>query len=1071
MKKIKNHRSLFVMSSLIFGTYSSAIAKVVSRTSAPQPHAQENQKKKTVGELLRQADRGAGLNMGTKSDVAIPEMADLFKKEQNPINLNQVKPPKSSSFFDDPNDDKAKLEKITDQQINELFKLTQKFKNSPQRGELWLRLAELYVEKAGVIDFRKQGEFDQQLKEYQAGRRKTKPILDLSDAKEYNRKAIQLYEWFARDFPKDDKMDQALFFLGYNNFELNNLEKGKDYYDRLTKEHPNSPYVIETHFALGEFHFENEKWAQAKEHYEKVARFKRHRLFTFSLYKMAWCEFRSGNTLKALKTMETLIRYSKELANMERVQGRKNINKGKLESEGLRDIVVFYGDIADPDKAPPYFKALAGKDANNYLEKLAFLYSDKGNLQGARYLFKYLIQENPNSPKAFDYQFQIVKLFSTAKKSKEFRDELFSWVRDYGTSSSWYQANQTNKDLIDNSNKLREQTLRTYILQQHQTAQNSRAAFSQALAMEGYRVYLAEIKEGPNVADMHFYYAELLYDLKKFEDAGTQYLWVTQNAKDSKYYSRAFENVLIALEKDLPKDEEIAAQVGKTVELQPVDPRAVKFINAGTEYVQKIPNAEKAPEIKFRIGRLYYQHNQFDQAIPFFKDIVAKHPKTKYAEFSANLMLDAYNLKKDYAGLEKAGGELLTLPGIADSKAGSDIRQVLEKSSFKRAQDLEVNKDYAGSASQFEAFAKSNPTSNLAPIAIFNAAINYERAGMNQKAIANHQAVLNSHAKESDSFKPKSRRILATLYRDAGMLEEAARAFKEAATELGKDPAASNMYFNAAILYEAVGKNADAIKFYDTYYNMDKKRDRYEALYSIATLYRNQGSITRASDYYIAYVESGVGAPEKNVESSYWIYVLSKRLNRITMSKEWRAKTLGLQRKYGSAKGGVGASYAAKLKLEDVEASFAELRAVRIPQNPAKQQQAVQQKIGMVTRLNNDLAEVIKLDSPDEIIASLSILGQANMHMGDSLVNAPIPGGLNEEETKQYKAGIAKLAEPFYNKAKESLKTAVERASELDAFNDYYKKARELYLKLDSKALYRGGETPLETKIVSWGNE
>ena len=50
-------------------------------------------------------------------------------------------------------------------------------------------------------------------------------------------------------------MDQALFFLGYNNFEINNLEKGKDYYDRLTKEHPNSPYVIETHFALGEFHF------------------------------------------------------------------------------------------------------------------------------------------------------------------------------------------------------------------------------------------------------------------------------------------------------------------------------------------------------------------------------------------------------------------------------------------------------------------------------------------------------------------------------------------------------------------------------------------------------------------------------------------------------------------------------------------------------------------------------------------------------------------------------------------------------------------------------------------------
>lgn len=1046
-------------------------AKAQGKKAVAPPPKAAPAKKKTVGELLKQADRGAGLAMQKKSDVALPEAGDLFDQKKTQVNLNQVKPPKTSLFFEDSNDDKARLEKITDQQITELFKLTQKFKNSPQRGELWLRLAELYVEKSAVIDFRKQGEFDLALKEYQAGKRKVKPTLDLADAKEYNKKAIQLYEWFIRDFPQDDKMDQALFFLGYNNYELGKLDVGTNYYTRLTKEYPTSPYVIETNFALAEFHFENEKWKVAEGHYAQVLKYKRHRLYNFSLYKTAWCEFRSGNTNRALQTMETLIRQSKDQAAQEKVQGRRNISKGRLENEGLRDIVVFYADIGEAEKAPPYFRSLAGKDANNYVEKLAYLFADKGNLPGARYLFNYLIQQDPTSAKAFDYKYQVVRLFSNAKKSREFREEMFAWVKDFGTNGAWYQANQGNAEFVANSYKLREQTLRTYILQQHQTAQNSRATFSQALALEGYKLYLNEFKDAPLVADMHFYYAELLYDMKKYNEAGEQYNWVAQNGKNSKFYSRASENVVLALEKDLPKDDEIAQKVGKSVEPQALDPRAEKFVEAAKDYIERLPDTEKAVEMKFRIGRLYYQHNQFDQAIPYFRDIVAKHSKTKYAEYSANLLLDAYNLKKDYAGLEKAGGELLAMPGIANSKAGSDIKEVMEKASFKRGQDLEISKDYAGSAQQFESFAKQNPTSPLAITALFNSAINYERAGMNHKSISAHAAVLSSKDKAAEPLKPKSRRIIGKLYQDAGMLEEAAHAYKAAAVEAGKDPLAANLFFNAAILYEAIGKNSEAIRNYETYFEMYKKRDRVEALFQIATLQRKQGSLSKASENYQNYVNSGAGSQERNVESAYWVFDISRRLNRISMMDDWKKKTLRLQKSYAPNRKGPGATYAAKIKLEDATLVFNEMKNIRIPANPAQQQAAAQRKISLVTRLNGDLAEVVKYDSAGEIVGALSVLGQANLHMGEALVNAPLPHGLNAEETKQYKAGIEKLAEPFFGKAKESLKAAVDRGSELDAFNTHYHKARQLAMKLDPKAYYEGGEIGSEVRMGSWGME
>ena len=148
--------------------------------------------------------------------------------------------------------------------------------------------------------------------------------------------------------------------------------------------------------------------------------------------------------------------------------------------------------------------------------------------------------------------------------------------------------------------------------------------------------------------------------------------------------------------------------------------------------------------------------------------------------------------------------------------------------------------------------------------------------------------------------------------------------------------------------------------------------------------------------------------------------------------------------------------------------NYEEFKAIKIPANPQKQQAAVQNKIAAITKLNNQLTEIVKFDSPEEIVAALSIAGQANLLMGESLLNAPLPAGLTAEETKQYKAGIEKIAEPFMSKGKDSLRAAVSRGQELDAYTSYYHKARELILRTDAKAFYNGGEISSDSKQMSW---
>lgn len=1012
-------------------------------------HAQ-TKKKMTVGELLskvRDDSRGGKLESMKKNETAVPESQFNFKQQTN---LQVVKPPRSTEILKfEPGDDHAEYERTLDRQIQELYKLTKKFENSPNRGELWLRLAELYVEKSTLVDARKQDQYDAQLRNFQEGRTKVKPKLDTKESQAYNRRAIQLYEWFLRDYPNDEKVSQALFFLGYNYFELNEPSKGAQYYDQLTRRYPNSPFVGEAHFALGEYYFESEKWADAYKEYSKLIKDKRHRLHSFSLYKGGWCLYRLGRTEEAIKYLDFIIKLDDSSSR------KKTIRRSKLENEALRDIVVFFSDIADTKRAVNYFRSLGLPDANNYIEKLAYYYADKGGKDASRDVFRLLISDDPTSKKAFEYQYQIVQNYFYSKNSPQFKEELYNWINNFKKDSQWAERNKNDQAFLDNAYKLREQTLRNYILQQHQTAQNSRAPYSRKLAQEGYEIYFQEFSDSEQVADMHFFFAELLYDMNKFEEASTHYLWVAENAPKSKYGAKAAQNLLLAIEKALPRDEELAKRKGDSIEPIPLDPRVEKFLKSAQWYTEKFPNTDKMAEIKFRMGRLYYQSNYFNEAEVIFKEIVAKYPKTKYSEYSANLLLDIYNLKKDFVGLEKMGTELLQNESISQSKAGADIRNVLERASFKKGQDLEVEKNYLASAEQFQAFALQNPKSELVSMALFNAGVNFERSGKNYEAIQNYKKTMTTNDKNSATVKPKAQKLLAKLYQDAGQFEESAKLFKKAANDNPSDPLMPNYLFNAAVMYEALGNNKEAISTYNEFLKVNKSgKESSETLYNLAELMRKSNS-SGWQGKYREYAESSADSA-KRVAAFYWA------------GRDHENKAIAVFNKLKQSERSEAAKYIAKIKLRNAGELYNELVGLKIPADPKKQKDIVDRKLSLVAKIGEILTETIKLDSADEIVSALDLLGATNEHIGSAIINAPMPSGFNDEQKKQYMAGIAKIAEPFLKKADDSFKAAVERGRDLDVYNDAYKHALAQAAAKDSKGFYSGSEISSESRLIQW---
>lgn len=993
--------------------------------------AKSSRKSQTVGDLLKRIESQTGRVSLKKSSGKLPK----FKKFSGPrhqVNLNKVKPPSTSQLYYPEGSRDADLEKATDEGIAQLYKLSRQFKNSSRRGEIWLRLAELYVEKARLIEYKLSQDYDKALQEYQEKKRKRKPKLNLKPAQAYNRKAIELYTWFIRDFPKDEKVDQALFFLGYNYFELGEPEAGKKYYARLTKEFPRSPYNEEAAFALGEYYFDRNQFEKALPYYKKVASNRRGRLYSFSKYKLAWTEYKLGRMKAALKSLEQVIRSGRKGARSE----DGGLSRIRLGSEASKDLVVFYAEVGSPARAQSYFASLVGKEqARKLVERLAYYYADTGNTNGARTIFSSLIDQEPHSEKAFEYQYQIVSLYASSSTSKEFRGELFDWVTKYGPKSEWQRRQSNKKELTSKVNQLMESTLRNHILQLHQTAQNSRAPFSQKSAKEAYQLYFKTFDSGEKMDEMHFFFAELLFDMNEHEASAYHYNWVVKNAPKSQYAENSKLNTVLALEKSLPSEAELKKRLGDSLEPVPLEKNVKNFLIASKQYIDSYPNGENVPAIKYKAGALYYYHNQFDDALKEFNAIIKEHPKSKYAEFSANLTLDIYNLKKDFAGLEKAGEAILMNEALAEGQVGTQVKTVLQQVSFKKAQELEASKKYKESAQAFRQFAAENKGSDLAATALFNAAVNYERANDLAESAEMHQQVLA--VKAAKGLKEKSGKILPSLYERIGQYKKAAQMMEAFAKTHPKDPESVDYLYNAAVIEDGMNWLKSATKNYQEYFDRSKSGDRYDTLFLLGKVWERRGGITKASEYYSRFYKSPTKDKSAVVEAAFRTAEIYRKKRNRAERENWLKRTVASQKALSTSDDKVGVSFAAEAKFELVRQTFDELVRIKIPANPAKQKNAIEKKLALLNRLNDELKSVIVYDDGPMVVASLTLIGQANQHMAAAIHGAPTPKGLDEDGLKQYKEGVRQLALPFEKGAIDSYKSAIERGFELNGYSNW----------------------------------
>ena len=956
--------------------------------------------------------------------LKIPSVAAPPKKRAKRLSLRAVQPPSNYSRYYAAGTDEAELEDIQNQEINHLFRLLQKNKDP----ELILRLGSVYKEKAQFISYKLHVDFDRKMDEFKRGARKTRPRLNLSAAGVYNRKALKLFQNFKRNYPRHKRIDEVLYHLGFHSYQLGVENRGSLYFAELEKRFPKSVYLYEARFQLGEHFFKKEKWKESFSYYSKVAANKKGRFYFFALYKMAWANYKRGRAQSGLALLERIIRESRRME-----EGSEEAVRFTFASEAIEDLTLFYTySRRPPGKAKDYFLSLLGRKAWPLLKKLAYIYRDAGKSRGAISLFEALIRRDPEGPEASDYQYQIIDSLYGFGNTAAILKETRKWARKYGPGGAWAQANRRDSYLIRKTNERIEVTLRKYALENHQSFRRSRSQKAKILALNFYRIYFSHFKKSKFTDQIHFFYGELLFDLRNYRQAAAAYDYVIVNHPKSKYAEPSYTNQLLALEKALPDQKKLKAMTAGRGESPVEFPSSVKrFISASLRYLKKFPNEKNSSSILYRVAAFHYNFKQLSAAAKYFQAFSERYPKSPLMSNVGGILLDIYNKNKNYRALEKLAAQFAR-SGNVDKSLVKEARLILEQLSFKKAQDLSLKKNYRESAGLYEKFAKDRPSAALAAVAWYNAGLNYEKARDMKKAAAMYAAVLRYDPKKYGSIQKKSRGFLPVLQEKLGFYKQAADSYASYARSYPKSSKAADYWYNAGVIFDALNQVSDAVHSYTKYRTLQKGGERHKALFLIGLLYERRRQWRKAIEHYGYYLNTSSPEGLSLIQASFRTAEIYRyRLNSLPQAETWYRRTMNLHKKLGA-----GISYAARSHFALVRKHYEEFQKASIPANPRLQEAAIAKKIKLLRQLEERLKPVIRYDDGERIIASLSLIGKANREMAASLYNAPLPKGLDKAGKKQYREGVKKLITPYVQDAVKNYRLAIEKSKNFKIYSE-----------------------------------
>ncbi|MBI3071753.1 MAG: tetratricopeptide repeat protein [Deltaproteobacteria bacterium] len=608
----------------------------------------------------------------------------------------------------------AQVEEARAKAIESLLQLIRRTpREHPDLPEFLSRLAEMYWEEGDLY-------FRRAMKREGASEAAAREA-EMRRASDAQGRAVKIYERIVKSFPSYKRLDEVLYFLGYAYQELGRIRDAEDRFREILRDIPTSDYAPDALMALAEHAWSRDQLKLATEMYQKLVAYGEGPLYGFALYKLAWCAYNRRDYRQTIDYFLQAIRHG-EKAGDPRLE---------LIKEAKKDLVTAVSRVATGAGAAEAFFRRVGGDGlvRDSLPRLAELFYGQGRFAEALAIYRRLANDEGESADGVNFAAGALQCAIALGD----RARVVSEVAMLGARWKKIRANvgEPTRSVVA---KRLENTIRDLAVVYHREGDKLKNDDILGLATAVYGVYLDAFAEGERAAEMRFFFGEALFRTGQNARAAEEYTKVVDANPAGPRAAAAAYGAVVALDRALGRsDRPLRVHApGKRPPPVPLPPGETRLREACERYLVLIPKdaATERPGVLYRLGRLFYDFHQIDDAARRYGELVGSYPSHALASAALGELLDCMNTKGDLTGVEEWGRKALANAKLI-RRGGAlerEVRRIVEQAMLKRAESLAQGGQARDAARMYEAFAKEFPRSELLDRALLNGAAAYETA-------------------------------------------------------------------------------------------------------------------------------------------------------------------------------------------------------------------------------------------------------------------------------------------------------------------------------------------------------
>ncbi len=907
--------------------------------------------------------------------------------------------------------DKEKINKAIDT-TKELIARSQQRVYLP---ELYLRLAELYIEKSRIVYFL----------------RKTDPTLDEGDklsvleANTLKTMAIEVYARILSHYPEFPRLDKVQFFMAHEFRELDRREDMVAAYEKLIRDFPTSEYVPESLLLLGDYFMADGKLEQARKQYLAVLEYPQSTAIDIARYKLAWVYINRNDYGPAI----TLLEESVSGARAGQKVDVDTYDRVDIRLEALNDLAFSYSEhfrLDKPEDAVKYFQRFAWSRPayTQVLEKLANRYLIKKKWQHAAYLYRELALLQHDPEKLLAYAENIYTCVSESHSYEHADRDVAIIVA--ALEQQRYSAHVESTDRLALSTRY-ELYAREVSTRLHEQARRTSAAKDFAIAATAYRSYLDFFTDSPVLVAMQANHAEALFAAGRYWEAGKAYEELAsspETRQDATLREKRLYSATLSYHEALKKRNALnyfqATQARSGLQ------------DTGTQYVATFPHSSQAANVLFNVAWIKHDEGKYREAIAGFRDFILRYPHAREVASAVELIMDGYHSLEDYQGLSAFGSEIAAQASMP-AAVKSSVATVVKAAESKVISGLIIAsvEDWQTGSDKMRNFAEQNKTSALGEQAL-HALFVAHREKQDLLGIQQVGEDFLSRYPQSASAANLLEAMIETAIR-SGQYRSLADHLERYAELYPQHDSSRDFLLQAAQLRETMQQftqaNADYARLLQ--HTRTDTAQRRQIVSALAANAERLGQTTTAIE--VLATNRHAFDAQGQVQVDARLAALYQRSGQFDSARNHASRALSGQRNNPAARNDAALQDAlAEVAYLGVASQLEAYLGTRL--GASIDNDTVARKTAQLEALQKAYLAVLDYQAPRWSVLACYRLYESHEEYARFLENAPLPD-LTEEEAAEYRQLIAEQAQPHHHEAAQYLQSGRELANRLLSFD------------------------------------